>query len=136
MCVCGKTFTLFIFISISLIFIRSSFLHTHESIIHKICIHVQQYLNKLCHLRQSIHLQKKVKEKIASRRRTKPSVFVSNSPRVVPLQSFEVHTQDSNTDQINMSLYSGKVCDYMRTDGTLWFNIWALITWTLVMIFF
>lgn len=51
-------------------------------------------------------------------------------------ESFEVHKQDPNTYQINMYLHSDEVCDYMCTDGTLWFSTWALITWTLVMIFF
>lgn len=104
-CVCGKTFTLFIFISNSLIFIRSSFLHTHDSIIHKICIHVQQYLNKLCHLRQSIHLQKKVKEKIAERlvEEQNQPCFSVYSPRMVPLQLKFIHK--TQTHIRSMCLY-------------------------------
>lgn len=99
----------------------------------------------MCPLRQSKHLQKKVKEKrdncrMSRQRKKKLHPYPSNdSPCQVLLrkgQSFEVHTQDPNTYQINMYLYSDEVRDYMCTDGTLWFSTWALITWTLVMIFF
>lgn len=88
------------------------------------------------HLRQSKHLQKKVKEKRDKSRRRRKTPSLSQEQKSMSGWFRKVHTQDPNTYQINMHLCSDEVRDYMCTAGTLWFSTCALIIWTLVMIFF